>query len=91
MQESSKNNIDRLSMTAGRIIEKHRKLQRKTVYSISAESSMRKSTWRNVELGADARLSTLWKIAEGLDIDILEIIKEIKQELGSDFTLIDNE
>ena len=91
MQQSNKSNIIKLSKTIGKIIEKHRIAQGKTAYSISAECCMRKSTWRNAELGVDLRLSTLWRMSEGLDVDIVELIKELKQELGTEFTLIDNE
>ena len=91
MQQQNKNNVIKLSKTIGNIIEKHRIAQGKTAYSISAECCMQKSTWRNAELGVDLRLSTLWRMAEGLDIDIVELIAELKRELGTDFTLIDNE
>jgi len=91
MQEAEKNNAEKLSKTIGRIIEKHRITQGKTAYSISAECGMRKSTWRYAELGIDLRLSTLWKISEGLNIDISALLQEVKQELGADFSLIDDD
>ena len=89
MQESGKDNIIKLSKTIGQIIKQHRVSQNKSAYKISAETCMRKSTWLNVESGVDIRLSTLWKVAEGLDVDIVDLIKELKQKLGSDFTLSD--
>ena len=89
MQESVKDNISKLSKAIGQIIKQHRIAQDKSVYKISAETCMRKSTWLNVESGVDIRLSTLWKVAEGLDVDIVDLIKELKQKLGSDFTLSD--
>lgn len=91
MQESDKDNIAKLSKAIGQIIKQHRVAQNKSVYKISAETCMRKSTWLNVESGVDIRLSTLWKVAEGLDVDIVDLIEELKQELGSDFTLSDFE
>ena len=91
MQALNKQNITKLAKTLGQIISSHRKAQGKTMYNISAESCMRKSTWRNVELGVDIRISTLWKIAEGLDIDVVELVKELKEKLGKDFSLIDYE
>ncbi len=89
MQESDKANITKLSKTIGEIIKQHRIAQDKSVYKISAETCMRKSTWLNVESGVDMRLSTLWKVAEGLDVDIADLINELKLQLGSDFTLSD--
>ena len=89
MQDVHKNNVSKLSKTVGQIIKKHREKQEKSAYKISAETSMRKSTWLNVESGVDIRISTLWRIAEGLDVDIVDLVKEIKEQLGEDFTLID--
>lgn len=89
MQDGAKNNSIILIRTLGSIIERHRKEQGKTIYGISAESSMSKSTWREAELGTcnDINLTTLWKIAEGLDITPAKLLEELKNELGSDFTL----
>lgn len=91
MQETVENNDNKFMKTLGEIIKSHRKSLDKSIYLISAEASIPKSTWREIELGLcrDIRLSTLWKVAEGLDIDIVDLIKELKQHLGSDFTLSD--
>lgn len=35
------------------------------------------------------KLTTLWKIAEGLDIPLAILIDELTQELGEDFSLSD--
>lgn len=50
---------------------------------------MLKSTWREAELGIckDINLSTFWKIAEGLDIQPAELLKEIQDSLGEDYSL----
>jgi len=52
---------------------------------------MSKSTWREAELGVckDIKLTTLWKIAEGLDIPASEILNQVRIELGQDFSLAD--
>lgn len=58
------------------------------MYSISAEVGVPKATWREVELGLkDFRFSTIWKIAEGLEIPLYQLIKELQDELGEDFSL----
>ena len=77
----------------GNVIEKYRKLHNKSIYSISAEVSMSKSTWREAEKGAcnDIKLTTLWKIAEGLEMRPSDLLKEIENQLGEDFSFIENE
>ena len=91
MQESSQNKTIRLINTLGTLIQKHRKEQGKTMYAISAEVSMSKSTWREAEIGAckDIKFTTLWKIAEGLDIPLGKLIDELSDKLGDDFSLSD--
>ena len=91
MQESSQNKTIKLINTLGTLIHKHRKEQGKTIYSMSAEVSMSKSTWREAEIGAckDIKFTTLWKIAEGLDIPLTTLIEELTQKLGDDFSLSD--
>lgn len=77
----------------GEIIKTHRKSSGKTIYKISAESQMSKSTWREAELGVckDINLSTLWKISEGLEMSPAIIIEELYQKLGKDFSLTDSD
>lgn len=91
MQDSFENKTIRLISTLGTLIRKHRKAQGKTMYAISAEISMSKSTWREAEIGIcrDMKLTTLWKIAEGLDIPLADLIDELTKELGEDFSLAD--
>lgn len=91
MQEELKKRQHKLISTLGQIVKTHRTRINKTIYSISAEVSMSKSTWREVELGIckDVKLSTLWKIAEGLEIPIGELLRELSSELGKDFNLSD--
>ncbi len=90
MQHKSKNNII-LIKTLGDIIKTHRKLTKKSIYKISAEIFMSKSTWREAELGVckDINLTTLWKIAEGLDITPYQLLKEVQEKLGKDFSLVE--
>ena len=89
--ENSRNNAEKLITAIGSIIKKHRINQSKTIYAVSAEASMSKATWREVEIGAckDIKLTTLWKISEGLDIPLSDILNETKKELGSEFYLSD--
>lgn len=75
----------------GNIIGYYRKKLKKSIYLISAESSIAKSCWRELELGKreDIKLSTFCKIAEGLDIPPHELLKKLTDELGEDFSFSD--
>ena len=81
----------KLISVLGKIVKNHRIKQGKTIYAISAEVSMSKSTWREVEEGIcnDIKLSTIWKIAEGLDIAVSVLMNELSSELGESFSLSD--
>ena len=81
----------KLTHVLGEIIKEHRVATGKSMYKISAESSILKSTWRRIENGTykDVNLSSVWKIAEGLEIPPEELIKELREKLGSDFSLIE--
>ena len=59
------------------------------MYKISAESAIHKDSWRLIENGLvkDIKLSSLWKIAEGLELDPIDLLKEVKDTLGEDFTV----
>lgn len=87
MQASSK----KLLIALGQTIYKHRCKTGKSVYKISAESCVSKSTWLRIEKGVHANidLTTLWKISEGLEVPLEDLINDIKNELGKKFTLID--
>ena len=89
MQDNSKKATAKLVKTLGNIIKKHRQEQDKTMYKISAECSIHKDSWRLIENGLvnDIKLSSLWKIAEGLDMSPENLIAELHKELGDDFSL----
>lgn len=89
MQDNSKNATIRLVKVLGDIIKKHRLEQKKTMYKISAECSIHKDSWRLIENGLvnDIKLSSLWKIAEGLELDPIDLLQEAKEVLGNDFTI----
>ena len=87
-----KNNkrAEKLISVIGKIVKKYRKKQNKTIYKISAEIGMNKESWREIEYGLkDFRFTTLWRIAEGLDIPAEQLISEAITELGEDFSLTD--
>ena len=91
MQEKvSKNTYTKI---LGEIIKFHRKQTGKSIYLVSAESSIGKSSWRELELGLrkDINLSTFCKIAEGLNIPPHKLLKELNDKLGKDFSFTDIE
>ena len=83
----------KLIKALGEIIRAHRLKLNKSIYLISAESSMSKSTWREAELGVckDINLTTIWKISEGLEIQAGDLLIELSKKLGKDFTLAEEE
>ena len=89
MQSYSKNATIRLVKALGKIIKKHRLEQKKTIYKISAECSIHKDSWRLIENGAvnDVKISSIWRIAEGLGIDPIDLLQELKDILGKEFTI----
>ncbi len=91
MQECVENIDNKFMKALGKIVKLHRKELKKSMYEISAESCMSKSTWREIELGIckDIKLKSLYKIAYGLNIPGSTLLKELEQNLGSDFTLSD--
>ena len=89
MQYNSKNAAIKLVKVLGEIMKKHRIEQNKSMYKISAECSIHKDSWRLIENGLvnDIKISSLWKIAEGLDLNPIDLLKEVKEILGEDFTI----
>ncbi len=87
MQESYIENKKIFQKVIGEIIKKHRKQTGKSISLLSAEIGMTKSMWADLEKGIkDPQLSTLWRICEGLNLNISEILKEIEETLGENFT-----
>jgi len=89
MQELENKNKKLLYKTLGMIIKKYRKEQQKSVYELAAVSSMSTNSWNRVEkyTSLDPSFTTIWKIAEALDIQPHELIKEVYDKLGDDFSL----
>ena len=91
MQEQS-NNLNKYYMSVlAKIINSHRINLKKSIYAISAESCVPRSTWRDVEFieSKDIKLSTFCKMAEGLDIPPHVLLKELCDKLGKDFSFTD--
>lgn len=89
MQQSYNDNKSKLQKAISEIIKTYRQKQNKSISLISNEIGMTKSMWADLEKSIkDPQLSTLWRIAEGLEIPLSTIIKELEKNLGKDFSLI---
>ncbi len=73
----------------GDIVCRHREAQNKSRYEIAAECTLSRSTWGDIETASckEPALTTIWKIAEGLDIHPDELLREVREKLGDDFSL----
>lgn len=90
MQEEYLKNKREFCKKLGEIIKTHRLKRNKSISLISAEIGMTKSMWADLEKGIkDPQLSSLWRICEGLDINSFEILKELQDNLGENFTFMD--
>jgi len=92
MQPTNKQEIKNkqiICKTLASVIQKHKKCQNKTIYALAAEVGMSENTWGLVEKAQtlNPSIMTLWKIAEALDIRIEDLIKEVHDQLGDDFSL----
>ena len=77
-----------LQKTIATVVKRHRT---KSITKSSDEIGMGKSLWADLENGIkDPQLSTLWRIAEGLDIKLHQLIKEVEDELGDKFSFLEN-
>ncbi len=90
MQELYKNKKIFLQTTLASIVKNHRLDSKKSISLISNEIDMTKSMWGDLERAIkDPQLSTLWRIAEALEIPLSQLIIELEEALGKDFSLID--
>ena len=70
------------------IVKKHRKLANKSINQAAHEIDLSKSIWSVIEQGnRDPQLTTLWKIAEVLNVPLSQMISEMEKELKSDYFL----
>lgn len=63
----------------------------KSITKSADEIAMGKSIWADLENGIkDPQISTLWRISEALDIKPHILVKLIEEELGSNFSFLEN-
>ena len=84
MQELKKE----LQLAIAKVVKAQRK---KSITKSADEIGMGKSLWADLENGIkDPQISTLWRIAEGLEIKPHILIKLVEDELGKNFSFIEN-
>ena len=84
MQELKKE----LQKAIAKVVRENRK---KSITKSADEIAMGKSMWADLENGIkDPQFSTLWRIAEGLDIKPHILVKMIEDELGEEFSFLEN-
>jgi len=92
MQHKSKNSL-RLVKLAGKTIKKLR--MEKTGLSVNQFSfkvEIEKGNLSRLENGLnDPKLTTLWKIAQGLEIPLSEFIKELEKSAKGKLDLLDSD
>ncbi len=88
MQERVNKNKKHFISILGKIIKQHRENLGKSIYLISAESSVPCSTWRDVKFGisSNLNLTNFYKISEGLYTPTHELLKELSDTSGKDFS-----
>lgn len=66
-------------------------LRKKSITKSADEIGMGKSLWADLENGIkDPQLSTLWRIAEGLDIKPSKLIQLAEDYLGDEFSFLED-
>ena len=84
MQELKKE----LQKAIANVIKKNRK---KSITKSADEIAMGKSIWADLENGIkDPQFSTLWRIAEGLEIKPHILVKMIEDEVGAEFSFLES-
>ena len=72
------------------IIKSKRNKQNKSISLISAETGMTKSMWADMEKGIkDPQFSTLFRMAEGLNVPLGIMVNELYEILPKGFSLIE--
>ena len=78
----------KLQQITGKVV---RKLRTKSITKSADEIGMGKSLWADLENGIkDPQFSTLWRIAEGLEIKPHVLVKIIEDEIGDDFSFLED-
>lgn len=82
---------DYLLKITGSIVKNSRKnLTKKSLNFFAFENDIDKGNLSRLEAGTNnPKLTTLWKIAEGLGLSLSEFVKLIEKEIPKDWELVD--
>ena len=79
-----------LKSAIAEIIKENRIRQHKSISLMCAEIGMTKSMWADLEKGIkDPQLSTLYRIAEAMNIPLSCLTIELEKKLGKNFSFIE--
>lgn len=79
---------NKLQKAIAKVVREHRT---KSITKSADEIAMGKSMWADLENGIkDPQFSTLWRIAEGLEIKPHILVKIIEDEVGEEFSFLEN-
>lgn len=91
MISNSLQNRELLKFAVAKVLKANRLKQKKSISLISAEIGMTKSMWADMEKGVkDPQLTTLIRMAEGLNISMFDLFRQVYDFLPKDFSLIDD-
>ena len=77
-----------LQKAIAKVVKNQRK---KSITKSADEIAMGKSMWADLENGIkDPQFSTLWRIAEGLELKPHVLVELIEKELGDNFSFLEN-
>lgn len=86
MQDQKK----KLQIILADIIKEYRLKQHKSISLIANEINLSKSIWSDLEKGIkDPQISTLWRIAEALNVSLSQIIKKLEIEAKDNINFIE--
>lgn len=90
MQEVYKNKEEYLKNAVAKVVSRLRSQKDVSCNKLGDEYELDDTTIGRIEKGrVNVKLVTLWRLAEALDIDMLELVKLIKAELPPGFKLMD--
>jgi len=90
MQPENQEKRQILLNALAKTVKTMRKKTGKSITLISNELNVSKSIWSDVELGkSDIQITTLWRIAEALEIKPEELIKKVNQNLSNNISFIE--
>jgi len=90
MQPENKEKRQILLSALAKTVKAMREKTGKSITLISNELNVSKSIWSDVELGkSDIQITTLWRIAEALEIKPEELIKKVNQNLSNNISFIE--